>query len=64
MTESQRSRPKPILVYTPELHIPIGEPTVLDGDNPALIIKFKDRAEAITLDSLVSLVETAIAKKQ
>lgn len=48
---------RPKLIYTPELHIPIGEVVEKDGSRALKIKKAGDRKEeTITLDELLSLI--------
>lgn len=51
------SNQKPKLIYTPELHIPIGEVVEKDGSRALKIKKAGDKKEeTITLDELLSLI--------
>lgn len=56
--------PKPELIYTPQKHIPVGEPVRTEAGNLALKFKFKDRTEVVTLESLFSMVHKANEKTQ
>ena len=48
---------RPKLIYTPELHIPIGEVVEKDGSRALKIKKAGDKKEeTITLDELLSLI--------
>lgn len=62
MTNCQQQRPD--LIYTPTCHIPVGEAVKTETGHQALKLKYKDRTEVITLDSLFSMVYQANEKKK
>lgn len=62
MTNAKNQRPE--LIYTPTCHIPVGEAVKTTTGHQALRVKFKDRTEVITLDSLFSMVCQANEKKK
>ncbi len=49
------------LVYSPQFHIPLGEPKVLSDGQFAIIVKraHDKQEETITLNTLISLLTTA-----